>query len=89
MGLKIVESFLGRATRKDTTATSLRTELRLELATLRTEIDKLKREVDALDTAVDDWRSRYYGLLAANAYNDQREIRKIIHGEARKHYGES
>jgi hypothetical protein len=69
-GFKIIESLLGRAGRKDNTATSLRTELRLEISTMRVEMDKLRKEADAHDAAVDQWRDKYYALLAAVAVND-------------------
>lgn len=57
VGLKIIESILGRAKRRDDTATILRSELRKDLHDLREEL----REAEE---CVDEWRGKYYELLA-------------------------
>jgi hypothetical protein len=56
-GLKVVESVLGRGRRRDDLASSLRTELRSDNSELRAEVDKL-------EASVDEWRNRYYTLVA-------------------------
>jgi hypothetical protein len=78
IGLKVVEQILGRASRKDTTAASLRTELRLDLSTMRTEIEQLRSQTDRLDDEIDTWRTRYFSLLAAVATNDTESVKKHL-----------
>lgn len=78
VGLKIAESVLGRAGKKDDTATSLRTELRAELAAVRLEMEKLKREAILADNTSDMWRTRYFSLLAAVATKDEAGIRRHL-----------
>jgi hypothetical protein len=56
-GLKLIEALLGRGKRREDIATSLRNELRTELIELRDDNEKLQ-------TALDDWRTRYYRLVA-------------------------
>lgn len=57
-GLKIFEQFLGRSKQRDDTATSLRDELRKELAEARDEAEEYREEADV-------WRLRYYSLVAS------------------------
>lgn len=78
VGLKVVEQILGRAQRKDTTAASIRTELRLDLSGMRVEIEQLRSQVDRLDDEIDAWRTRYFSLLAAVATNDSETIKKHL-----------
>jgi hypothetical protein len=56
-GFKVIEHILGRASQRDSTATSIRTELRLDNSDLRVENAHLHAEVD-------EWRDKYYALLA-------------------------
>lgn len=56
-GLKIIESILGRGRAREDIATSLRTEL-------RTEMQELRADNDRLEKSVDEWRDRYYKLVA-------------------------
>lgn len=56
-GLKGLEAFLGKAKKKDDTATSLREELRKENSELRAELHRAEE-------AEDEWRSKYYALVA-------------------------
>jgi len=55
MGLKVLESWLGRNKVKIDEATTLRNELRQEIADLRAENRELEKEVDR-------WRMDYYDL---------------------------
>lgn len=64
VGLKVVEFFLGRTKRIDDTATSLRTELRASVADLHAENKELHSRIDRLESSVDEWRDKYYALLA-------------------------
>lgn len=66
-GLKFVEYILGRSKYRDTLASSLRTELRIDLSELRTENAHLHSEIQALEKSVDEWRDRYYALVAEQA----------------------
>jgi predicted nuclease with TOPRIM domain len=77
-GLKAIESVLGRAKRRDDTATMLRAELREELHTLREEMKELKSEADRREAEADRWRSRYFALLAAVAVNDEEYLNKVL-----------
>jgi hypothetical protein len=61
-GLKIIEQILGKGKRREDIATSLRKELREELQELRTDNDKL-------EASVDEWRTKYYRLVARMAAN--------------------
>lgn len=56
-GLKIIESWLSRAKRRDDTANALRTELRKENAELRDELHDTEKKLD-------EWRDKYYKLMA-------------------------
>ena len=55
-GLKIVEHLLKKAKDKEDIASSLRTELRVELAALKKELSEAER-------AIDEWRDRYYDMI--------------------------
>lgn len=78
VGLKVIESLLGRSSRKDTTAHQFRDELRTELILMRTEMDKLRTELHKLDGEVDGWRTKYFSLLAAVATQDSETIKKHL-----------
>jgi hypothetical protein len=60
VGLKLIEQLLGRNKRRDDLAASLRTELRTDLTGLRADNDRLERDVD-------EWRDKYYRLVAQMA----------------------
>lgn len=64
VGLKIVESFLGRNKVKGDAAHQFREELRAEILMLRAEADKLRDETDQLRDEIDEWRSKYFALVA-------------------------
>jgi ribosomal protein L29 len=57
VGLKVIEQLLGRGKRRVDIATSLRNELRTELTELRDDNDKL-------ESALDEWRTKYFKLVA-------------------------
>lgn len=54
-GLKIIEYWLNRSRVKDDTAMQMRKELREELA-------GLKEELRLAETALDEWKQKYYDL---------------------------
>jgi FtsZ-binding cell division protein ZapB len=60
LGLKIGEKILGRGKDKNDIATKLRTELRTDNSELRAEVNKL-------EDAMDEWRNKYYALVAQMA----------------------
>jgi uncharacterized protein YlxW (UPF0749 family) len=64
VGLKAVEAYLGRTKYRDDTASSLRTELRVENSELRLEVHRLMEEVRELEAALDEWREKYFNVLA-------------------------
>lgn len=66
-GLKFVEYILGRSKYRDTLASSLRTELRVDLSALRVENQHLQDEIHQLEKSVDEWRDKYYALVAQQA----------------------
>lgn len=67
VGLKILESILGRKRRKIDDATAIRGELRGELTELRDEADRLRKEADDLRDEIDVWRRKYYALVSSIA----------------------
>jgi hypothetical protein len=64
VGLKVIESFLGRNKSKDDNAYRFRDELRAEILVLRSEADKVRDEADALRDEIDEWRGKYYELVS-------------------------
>lgn len=70
VGFKIIEALLGRTGVKDTTATNLRSELRTDLTAIKTELEKLRKEARELDHEVDQWRTKYFSLVASIAQGD-------------------
>ena len=78
VGLKILESFLGRNKNKDDSQHRFREELRAELLVLRVEAEKLQREADELRAEIDTWRTKYYALVSAIARGDLEAAQEII-----------
>lgn len=78
VGLKMIESFLGRNKNKDDAAFRFRDELRAEVLVLRLEADKIRDEADELRGEIDDWRSKYFALVSAVAAGDLNEARRKI-----------
>lgn len=58
VGLRIVESVLGRSKVKN----DLETQMRLEL---RNDVISLKEELDKIEIALDMWKKKYYKLLVS------------------------
>lgn len=61
-GLKIIESWLGKAKERSTEQQTIREELRKEIENLRTQLDKSDAEEKRLEDLIEDWRSKYYDL---------------------------
>lgn len=61
-GLKIIESWLGRAKERATEAQTMRDELRKEIDNLRTQLNTAQAEEQRLETQIEEWRSKYYDL---------------------------
>lgn len=56
-GLKLMESFLARGSKKVDTATAMREELRKESAALKEELRVVEKELD-------QWKEKYFTLMA-------------------------
>lgn len=61
-GLKIIESWLGKAKERNSEAASIREELRKEIDSLRAQLNKAGAEEQRLEAMVDHWRAQYYDL---------------------------
>lgn len=61
-GLKIIESWLGRAKERATTEQTMREELRKEIDNLRVQLEKAVIEEQRLEALIEEWRSKYYDL---------------------------
>ena len=61
-GLKIIETWLGRAKERATEAQAMREELRTEIENLRAQLEKSDAEEQRLEGIIEDWRSKYYDL---------------------------
>lgn len=61
-GLKIIESWLGRAKERATEAQTMRDELRKEIDSLRKQLSDSDAEEKRLEGVIEDWRSKYYDL---------------------------
>lgn len=61
-GLKVIESWLGRAKERATEAQAMREELYKQITDLRTQLDKAEAEELRLEGLIDEWRSKYYDL---------------------------
>lgn len=63
VGLKLTDKISNRAKEKQSAATEIRQELRLQIEDLRQEITNLKQELDTAQDELDQWKSKYYELL--------------------------
>lgn len=61
-GLKIIESWLGKAKERATEAANIRNELRTEIDSLRKQLERADAEEKRLEGLVEDWRAKYYDL---------------------------
>lgn len=61
-GLKIIESWLGRAKERATEAQTMREELRKEIENLRQQLTDSDAEEKRLEAQIEEWRSKYYDL---------------------------
>lgn len=61
-GLKVIESWLGKAKERATEQQTIREELRREIDNLRAQLDKAEAEEQRLEGLIEDWRSKYYDL---------------------------
>lgn len=62
-GLKIIDTWLGRAKVKDDSASKFRDELRAEVVSMREELRKTREELVASNAREDEWQNKYYELL--------------------------
>jgi chromosome segregation ATPase len=61
-GLKIIESWLGRAKERTDQGAAIREELRKEIEGLREQLNRADIEEQRLEKMVDEWRAKYYDL---------------------------
>lgn len=61
-GLKIIESWLGKAKERATEAQGIREELRKEIDSLRVQLNQADVEEKRLEAQIDEWRNKYYDL---------------------------
>lgn len=61
-GLKVIESWLGKAKERATEAQGIREELRKEIDNLRTQLERADAEEKRLEGLVEEWRAKYYDL---------------------------
>lgn len=61
-GLKIVETWLGKAKQRQDAGAAIRAELRLEIEGLRSQLEKARFEEQRLEALVDKWQGAYYDL---------------------------
>lgn len=61
-GLKVIESWLGKAKERATEQAGIREELRKEIESLRTQLDKSEAEEKRLEAQIEEWRGKYYDL---------------------------
>lgn len=84
VGLRVVESLLGRSKVKN----DLETQMRVEL---RSDVMSLKEELEKIEEALDLWKKKYYDLLVsfneivliarANGFSeDIEDIRRSVEG---------
>lgn len=66
-GLKFIEYILGRSKYRDTLAGTIRGELRADLSAAKAENAHLHERIEDLEDEVDEWRDKYYQLVADNA----------------------
>lgn len=83
-GFKIIEAFLGRKKEGFTQEKTMRDELRDELKSLREEAAKLHDEAEKLRAELDEWRSRYYSLVASVAKGDVKGALKKINDDEKQ-----
>lgn len=62
-GLKIIESWLGRAKVKADQGAAIRDELRRDIEGLRKQLENGEIEQRRLEGLVEEWRAKYYELL--------------------------
>ena len=61
-GLKVIESWLGKAKERATEAAGIREELRKEIDNLRAQLERADTEEQRLEALIEEWRSKYYDL---------------------------
>lgn len=66
VGLKLIETWLGRAKERVTEARFMREELRSEIDRLRDQLARADEEEARLDALVEDWRAKSYDLRDEN-----------------------
>lgn len=65
-GLKIIDTWLGKAKVKDDSAAKFRDELRAEVVAMREELRKTREELVASNAREDEWQAKYYELLISS-----------------------
>lgn len=61
-GLKMIESWLGRAKQRQEANQVMRDELRKEIESLRMQLTSANIEEQRLEAEIEAWRSKYYDL---------------------------
>lgn len=62
-GLKIIESWLGKAKARADQGAQMRDELRKDIEGLRNQLERAAAEETRLEGLIEEWRSKYYDLL--------------------------
>lgn len=62
-GLKLIESYLNRPSKKDSTPAEIRDELRKEIISLKADLSAMKIEIDKTEAEMLEWREKYWALV--------------------------
>ena len=74
VGLKIVETWLNKPSRRDSTPAELREELRLQVEGLKSDVIRLQQIIDTTEAEMLVWRDKYYNLLRESATEHQQML---------------
>jgi chromosome segregation ATPase len=61
-GLKVIESWLGKAKERAAENASIREELRKDIDNLRQQLNEAGEEEKRLEAQIEEWRGKYYDL---------------------------
>ena len=67
VGLKVVEAYLNKPSRRDSTPAELREELRTQIEGLKTDVNSYRTIIDNTEKEMLEWQGKYWTLVAEHS----------------------
>lgn len=67
IGIKVIEPWVNKRSRHDSTPAEIREELRLQIQSLKEDVVKSQAHIDSTEKEMNEWQAKYWELIAEHS----------------------